>query len=303
MLPLFDAHCDTASSLYENGGDLRDNVGQVDLTRSQYYAPHARFFAYWKLSFSKIHAHFTRQLSRHNDLVSLCRTGAQARVAFAQHKLAAFLSIEGADVVDCHPARLEAAVQAGVRMVSLTWNAPNALAGGADTPELGLTDAGRRCTQFLFSQPVLVDVSHLSERGFWDVIEWAGSKPVIASHSNAFAVCPHRRNLRDDQFSAIVRSGGFVGINLHAPFLASGKPATWEHVWRHIEHFLCLGGAENVGLGCDFDGGIDAPYGCAGLEDLPALYELLLRKNLSEATANSIFFNSLMRVVDNVCTS
>lgn len=121
---------------------------------------------------------------------------------------------------------------------------------------------------------MLVDVSHLSEKGFWDMIELA-EKPVLASHSNSFSVCPHPRNLTDDQFRAICDLGGTAGLNLYVPFLTEQPRASFDDLRRHLDHFLELGGEGHIALGADLDGCDRLPTGFSGLDDYEALGDFL----------------------------
>jgi membrane dipeptidase len=145
---------------------------------------------------------------------------------------------------------------------------------------------------------MLVDVSHLSDPGFWDVAEEL-SGPFFASHSNARAVFSHPRNLTDEQFTAIIDHNGVVGLNLYANFL--GERADLDTAIAHLEHWLELGGERTVALGGDLDGCSSLPEGITGIQDLDRLWELLQR-NYSEALVRALFFENLMRVVSEVCT-
>jgi membrane dipeptidase len=141
-------------------------------------------------------------------------------------------------------------------------------------------------------------VSHLSERGFWDVMELA-EKPVMASHSDARALKNHSRNLTDRQFTAIIENGGIAGLNLYAGFL--GENPTVETALDHLEHFLDLGGAKHLCLGFDLDGCDTLPAGMGGIGDAYLVYDGLLRRNWSEAVAQDIFYHNLERAVESAC--
>lgn len=323
-IPLFDAHCDTLSrnvspgQPHFAGGSLRRNSGHLDLERLHTaFAPSAQFFAVfdtwdgeksWKVkslysSFQAQYALFARTMEEHADLVCPCRTAAEAERANRSGRTAAFLSVEGAELLDCDEGKLADAWEKGVRMVNLTWNFENALSGSnADAPDRGLTERGRSFVRRMQQLGMIVDVSHLSDPGFWDVAELsqAAGVPFIASHSNARALCPHKRNLTDEQFTAIIRCQGVAGLNLCDKFLAEEDP-TLDGAVAHIEHFLALGGEENVAIGGDWDGcGL-----CPGVEDVTGmglLYERLLRRNYSETLVRNIFYFNLMRVVREVCT-
>ncbi len=301
MFPLFDAHCDTPSYLLSHRVHLRNSHGDVTFTGLHSIQPHARFFAYWKYAYPLIHSYFSHELTQNADGLALCRTGQDARRAFAEGKTACFLAIEGADVFRCNEAAFQDAFEAGVRMLSLTWNGDNAFSGGVTHPSTGLSQRGKRFCTRVATWPLLLDVSHLSDRGFSDLAGLLPERTLVASHSNARARCSHKRNLTDEQFAHIIKVKGFAGINLHAPFLSETEAATWDDVVAHIEHFLSLGGEGHVGLGCDLDGGIRPPRGYRTLKDLGVLYETLLRRNYSEALIQDIFFNNILKVVDRVC--
>ena len=185
----------------------------------------------------------------------------------------------------------------GVIMLNLCWNRDNALCGAAMGSGSGLTEQGRGFVRECQRLGVAVDMSHASERAFWDALELS-EKPMIASHSNSAALCSaFPRNLTDAQFGALAKTGGGAGINLCPDFLAEGG-AGMADVLRHIEHFLALGGERAVFLGADFDG-IDAtPEGLRGAQDMGALYEALLRENYPEALVRGIFYENLLNILE-----
>lgn len=323
-ISLFDAHCDTLSRNVSTkhpfyaGGGLRRNSGHLDLERLHTaFAPSAQFFAVfdswddensWKVVslYSKFQAQyvlFAQTMAENTDLAVHCRTAAEAERTTAAGKVAAFLSVEGAELLDCDEGKLADAWEKGVRMVNLTWNFENALSGSnAEAPEKGLTARGRAFVCKMQQLGMIVDVSHLSDPGFWDVAELsqAAGAPFIASHSNSRALCSHKRNLTDEQFTAIIKSRGVAGLNLCDKFLAEENP-TLDDAVAHIEHFLALGGEENVAIGGDWDG-CDLCPGVEGIGDIGLLYERLLRRGYSETLVQAIFYNNLMRVVREVCT-
>ena len=145
---------------------------------------------------------------------------------------------------------------------------------------------------------MLVDVSHLSDAGFWDVADML-TGPFFASHSNARAGFSHPRNLTDEQFTAIIDHGGVAGLNLYGEFL--GDRPNVDTVIAHLDHWLALGGARSIALGGDLDGCSLLPAGFTGVESWELLYERLLQHNYHESLIRDVFFNNLMRVVSKVC--
>lgn len=310
-IDLFDGHCDTILRCFESGGGIQKNSGHLDLIRTRKYGRYAQFFAIfgdettkpgtplWNI-FQMEYAIFLRETTCNADLVARCRTCGEAERAFAAGKTAAFLSVEGAELLDCDLLKLEQARDLGVRAVNITWNHPNALSGtnAAETGR-GLSAQGKAFVRRMGELEMLVDVSHLSDPGFWDVAELCDG-PFFASHSNARAVFYDSRNLTDEQFTAIIEHHGTVGLNMYSGFL--GQDPDLNTVVAHLEHFLSLGGEKSVSLGGDWDGITRMPRGLSGIQDMDRLYELLLRRNYRETLVRDVFFNNLMRVVSEVCT-
>jgi membrane dipeptidase len=300
-IPLFDAHCDTAAAILKHGGGLRKNRYNLDLERYAAYSPRGQVFAIWATPgtadiYDRTMAVLRQELTANADLVALCRNAQEARAAQETGRLAAFLSIEGAEILDCDLYRLHQSYQDGVRIIHLCWNHDNVLTGAAMDSGAGLTARGREFARAAWGLGMLIDLSHISEAAFWEVAELAPG-PVIAGHSNARALCDHPRNLTDDQFCAIARSGGVAGLNLWTEFLGLGRDV--EAVVAHAEHFLALGGAGSVCLGGDWDGVDDElPAGITGIQDAGKIYEAMLRRNWSEELVRGIFCRNIMRVLE-----
>ena len=304
----FDMHCDTLYELCHQKESLKDNEKlHISLNKSAHLAHYAQFFAMFcgtaeveddadaDHRLTALLQTAERELSGNSDRLRLCRTRSDLSAAQAEGKAAAFLTVEGADLLPDETA-LDRAWQAGVRLVTLTWNHRNRYGCSArlDQSE-GLTAAGRAFVRACESQKVILDASHLSDAGFYDLLRPA-QRPFVASHSNSRAVCPHPRNLTDEQFRAICQLGGTAGINLYGPFL-SESAATLDDVCRHIEHFCALGGASHVALGGDLDGCDTLPAGFSGVEDYEKLAAALSSRGYPEEIIRGIFSDSLLKVV------
>lgn len=299
-MPLFDAHCDTAFRTLEKGEGLYRNSGHTDLRRGGEYKPRVQVYAIFdeggdlRAKYRRQLFHLKSQLEMNSGIVSLCTSKADILKTISQGRQAAVISVEGAELLGCGEEGLREAYKDGVRAVNITWNHENALSGSnAEGTDRGLTPAGRDFVRRCSKLGVIVDLSHISDPGFWDTLETAEGQ-IMASHSNSRAVCAHRRNLTDDMFRALMARGGVAGINLYAEFL--GENADIETVVRHIGHFLELGGERNIGIGADFDGCDRLPRGIRGIQDMGRLYEALLNRGVPKNVADDIFFNNFMRI-------
>lgn len=308
MIPVsfFDAHCDTLSCCTRFGWNLAESCGHVDIPRGREFAHYAQVFAIYhdpaKTPSDGMYAEFVRQTEMFQMQMKLnekailhCKTAEELEQARRERKIAALLSVEGADLLDCDPGRLEEAQALGVKMINLTWNRANVLSGtNAEKRERGLSGQGRAFIRRAQEVGILVDVSHLSDPGFWDLMDVTRA-PIVASHSNARALCDHPRNLTDEMFRAICQTGGFVGINFYSAFV--GLDNSIDAVMAHIEHFLELGGEKTVGFGGDWDGCDALPGKMRGIQNMERVYEAMLRRNYSEPLIHDIFYNNLKRTI------
>lgn len=190
----------------------------------------------------------------------------------------ALLSLEGVDGLREQWWCLRLLHLLGLRLLGPTWNRANWACDGALEPRGGgLTGAGRRLVKECGEMGILIDVSHLSEKGFWDVAD-CSSRPFFASHSNARALRDHPRNLTDAQIQAIIQAGGIIGLTFVPWFLTERDSASIDDVLRHVEHVCSLGGERHLAFGSDFDGIDRYVQGLAHPGQYPALAEALLRR-------------------------
>lgn len=306
-ISVFDAHCDTISRCYYLHEGLRCNTGDLSLEKTERFARYCQFFALWTTkeytdgdgctmeeAYHTLLGCFRAQVACNSDKIIQCRTAQDVEQAHRCGKAAAFLTVEGAELLGCDPARLDQAAIDGVTAINLTWNYANALSGSSkEQPERGLSTVGRDFVRKMEDLRILVDVSHLSEAGFWDVAEIA-SRPFIASHSNAKSVWNHTRNLTNEQITAIIENQGVIGLNFYEGFVGGSRDL--DMVRAHLDRILELGGAGNVALGGDWDG-CDLIGDLPAIDSLPRLYEHLLLRGYEETVVQNLFYNNLMRVV------
>jgi membrane dipeptidase len=194
----------------------------------------------------------------------IVRSASELQRCLDDEVMPAVLHLEGADAIDTDLDALHVLYRAGLRSLGLVWGRPNAFAEGVAvhyrrSPDTGpgLTEAGRRLVRACNELRVAIDVSHLNERGFWDVAELTNA-PLVATHSNAYALCPSTRNLTDPQLDAIAASGGMVGLNFAVNFLredaARNADTPLEVMVRHVDYLVERVGIDCVGFGSDFDG-------------------------------------------------
>lgn len=303
---IVDAHCDTLSVL--NGQKLRRNSGHLDLERMRKGGVTVQFFAVFVSP-----AYKGRELERaleqidvfYNELenepgIKPVASASELEKCIQSNQQAAVLSVEGGEVLGGTVAVLRILHRLGVKCLTLTWNNRNQLADGVGEKgsKGGLTDFGRRVVNEMNRLGMLVDVSHLSERGFWDVLE-VSSKPVIASHSNARALCDHPRNLSDRQIKALAGQGGVMGLTFVPEFVDPDDPCL-SRLLDHVDHVVSLAGPDCLGLGSDFDG-VDKTI--SGLDDvarLPALYQGLIDRGYSQEVVEKILGKNFLRVIEQV---
>ena len=309
--PVFDLHCDTALALLgedvNQAGSLASNKGHIDLNRAQKLAGYCQCFACFTTPYMEQWHHITptlvfereiatiqREIDKNKKRISIAYTPEDVIANQEKGKMSAILTIEGPAGFGFDPELLESMFLAGFRISTLGWNESNPLTGSNQTGG-GLTELGKAYVRQAQSLGILVDVSHISDEGFWDIMKITQA-PVIASHSNSRALCNHSRNLTDDMFRAIRDSGGVAGINQFADFL--GQKPTLDTVCDHIFHFMELDPeGKHIALGGDLDGCEALAEGFEGVQSYDALADRLIARGLDAATVQNIYWNNALGVM------
>ena len=239
--------------------------------------------------------------------LKVVRTVDEMARCLADGTYAMIFHIEGAEAIDAEMNSLETLYQAGLRSVGIVWSRPNIFASGVpfafpSSPDTGpgLTDAGKRLVKTCNELGVMVDLSHLNEKGFWDV-EKLSTAPLVATHSGAHALCASSRNLTDKQLDAIRATGGMVGVNFHVGFLRAdgGRDAattSLTEIVRHMDYMVERMGINHVALGSDFDGAL-MPGDLRDVAGLPKLMNALAASGYDEAALRQIAYGNWLRVL------
>lgn len=303
-LSLFDGHCDTAYELYRHKIPLKNNTRcHVSLDKAACYDRYAQFFAVWSdrrlddeacwEQFLKIADHFKDEISSSDRAVQVT-SSVELNSTLNDGKHAAILAVEDARLTAGKLERLDRMKDMGVKYLTLLWGGETCI-GGSHNTKKGLTTYGKALARRCFEIGIIPDVSHASEASVDDLIPIAYeySKPFIASHSNAYGLYGHTRNLRDRHFAVIKELGGIVGVSLCPEHLrdTSLHPATAEDVFAHIDYYLSLGGEDIIGFGADWDG-TDLPAGITGVQDLTNVAEIMARHNYTEDLIHKIFWKN-----------
>ncbi|WP_458413831.1 dipeptidase [Schinkia sp. CFF1] len=304
MTKIFDAHCDVLYKMwlnnkisfedskvlhvnYENMVDAGSKVQCFAI----YIPESVRFSDRFNVALEMVDLFFEKILYTNSKMKIILEK--EDILKLKDDEIGAILTLEGCDAIGHDIVRLKTLYRLGVRSVGLTWNYANAVADGAlEKRNGGLTNFGREVVELNNQLRIWTDVSHLGEASFWDVIETADYP--IASHSNAYSLFQHHRNLKDEQIKAIIQKNGVIGVTFVPDFLSGDKQnAEIKDVIRHIEHICSLGGESHIGLGSDFDG-ID--YTVQGLEDYRGYKKLILemKKYFSKEQISKICYQNFV---------
>lgn len=309
--PVFDLHCDTANELTGLGGipasELKSNSAHIDLDRAGKLPGYAQCFACFTTYneqvspvdvFEKKLNAIHRELAKNADLIQQAYSSDEIVQNKEQGIMSAILTIEGPAGFGFDPELLGDLYNVGFRMTTLGWNEKNPLTGSHATGG-GLTEMGKAYVDEAQRLGMIVDVSHISDEGFWDIIDITNA-PIVASHSNSRTVWNVSRNITDDMFLEICKTGGVAGINLFAEFL--GEAPTIDKACDHIFHFLELDPTgRHIALGADLDGCDVLPSDFAGIQDYPKLAMRLIERGLDNETVYNIFWNNALEVFRKCC--
>lgn len=317
-----DMHCDTLAEALVRGKQTAFSLNgtMLDVSRLQKSGAKAQFFAMFlpqrnqpdwfgletmpDLSelMQMMYQIYQNTMDECKDIIAPARSYEELKRNEAAGKISAFLTIENGYPILGKMENIRQYYDMGARLITLTWNDANCLgyehSMNAEKMKLGLTDFGKEAAAYMSELGILVDVSHLSDGGFYDVADIV-KKPFVASHSNCRALSPATRNLTDDMIKVLANHGGVAGINFAAAFLnedISEETSRVERMCDHIEHFIHIGGEDCVGIGTDFDG-IGGKLEISDCTKMHLLFEALQHRGISEYVIDKIACKNVERVI------
>lgn len=279
----FDLHCDTLTKAHDQGESIISGSCDISLDLTSNFEKYIQVLAVWsdpKYTDDELYERFFSVLSHFK------RTALHENFSY-------LLAVEGGRLIGDNISRIDTLFASGVRIFTPLWKGVTQL-GGAFGENIGLTDFGKRAVSRCLELGIIPDVSHASDRSFYDIYALCEryERPFIASHSNSRSVCDHARNLTDEMAQIIIKTDGLIGISLYPPHLNDSGKADLDDICRHVEHYLVLGAEKCLCLGCDFDGTDgDLPEEISKINDVEKIY-LRLSKSFSKETADDIFFEN-----------
>ena len=275
-----DLHCDTVSRCYREKKSVYDGDLQINALKTKGIENYEQYFALWlddekqgEAAFSLCKNMLDYYENEFKPIISMCPN------------VSAHLSIENCSALGGKLDNIAYFKSRGVEMMSLTWNGENDLASGVHASG-GLKPLGREAVRKMARLGIILDVSHLNERGFYEVC-LIDSVKIIASHSNCYDVCPHIRNLKKWQLSELISRGGLIGLNFYPVFLGSGN--VFEKIRENIEYILSLGGENAIVFGSDFDGADMSPD-LDGIDKVSSLRSYLSVCGFEDGLLEKIFY-------------
>lgn len=307
---VIDGHCD--SLLKVNGDNNLYDLGKkshLDIKRALNNVNLQIFAAYIESSYKPFRSlqkglaligTFLQETEKYPNQIKFVRCRGDLSTIRSKDILHALLAVEGGEILCGDILLLNVLFRLGVRSIGLTWNQRNEIADGCgeSSTKGGLTSFGIKVVEEMNKMGMVIDLSHISPAGFWDVLEHTNSS-IMVSHANCRKLCPHRRNLDDDQIRALSQNKGVMGITLFRDFLGEGDISI-EDVIRHIDYAVSLVGVDYVGIGSDFDGTDKLPK---GLEDVTKLYligEGLSKRGYSDLDIEKIMGENFLRLLNTI---
>jgi len=305
---MIDLHCDTILLLDESGdkANLRKNPFSVDLQKLKKNKSLAQFFALfieleayddpW-MQFNQLYNRFIKEMNENKNTIKHVRSYDEM---LKNEKISAFLTVEEGGIIGSDMDKLKKLYELGIRLITLTWNFPNSIGfpnvkGHGDK---GLTNFGKDVIEYMNTSGMIIDVSHLSDAGFWDVAKLS-KKPFVASHSNARSIVDHSRNLTDQMIKRVGNSGGLVGINFCPSFINDDGVSTIDMIVKHMLHIIDKGGIDTMAIGTDFDG-IKGPLEIKDISKMYLLKDALKAKGLTENKIDRIWQDNAKRLIGEV---
>lgn len=306
MFNFFDLHCDTITQTF-NKENLFNNNLHIDLKRLENFKCAVQFFAIWLdkkyinnpfKNTLDIIDYFDNEINKYSRVISKALSYSDIIKNIEQKTISGILSIEGGEALEGKIENLFKFYNCGIRMLTLTWNNENCIGYGIKSNEKkGLKTFGIEVIKEMNKINMIIDVSHLNESGFWDVVN-ISTKPFAASHSNVYKICKNDRNLKDDQIKAIALKNGIIGINLYPWFLNEDGKSDIYTVIKHIDYIINMIGDDYISMGCDFDGINILPKEITGIESIHKIYEIIFNE-YGKKTADKIMFENALNFIKN----
>lgn len=304
-----DFHCDTASRLFYKDKELFRNDFSVDIEKMIKGECLAQFFAMFInnkdlkspfLTASDMIDNFNKELIKNKDYIALALDYKTLTENKGSNRMSAFLTIEEGEALEGNIDNLKFFYDKGIRLITLTWNYENSIGYPHIMKEKacsGLKKFGKELVQAMNHYKILIDVSHLNDGGFNDVLNLS-KYPVAASHSNSRAVKGHSRNLEDDMIRKLANSGGIMGLNFCSDFMGENEVTKIEDIKKHINHIKNVGGIDVLALGSDFDG-ISNQVEIKNVSEMDKLHSAL-KGELSEDDIEKIYYKNALRLIKEV---
>lgn len=310
-MKFIDMHCDTIYKLMDDPRfKLYKNNFSIDIEKMKKANYKAQFFAIFvdaeetpnrlDRALSMVNRFYVA-MEKNTEYIKLATNYEELKYNESQGKISAFLTIEEGGVLEGDISNLKKFYDLGVRLITLTWNFKNEIAYPAYdrvNNNKGLTPFGIEVIEQMNNLQMIIDVSHLSDGGFYDVVKYS-KYPFVASHSNARAVQNHQRNLTDEMIKILANRGGVTGINFCTEFLAEDRISKVEHMVNHIKHIKNIGGIDVVALGADFDG-IHSKVEIEDASQMGKLVYALEKEKFSEDEIEKICYKNIERVIKDI---
>ena len=313
---LIDMHCDTFWLMMRTQGiGLQKNDLCIDIEKMKAAGSMAQFFA------SFIHmsgfeggnaveeayqhaldmiAYGKAELAKCSDSIAIARNYDELIANCDSGKMSAILTVEEGGIINGKMEYLEELYRQGIRLITLTWNYENSIGfPNSREPELmnrGLKPFGIEVVRRMNELGMLIDVSHLSDGGFWDVVRYS-TKPFVASHSNARVLCSHPRNLTDEMIKALAEKGGVAGVNFYPYFLRESGKATVEDIAEHLWHMYQVGSEDVIAFGTDFDGFDEGELDITHMGEMNLVYDAIRKRGFTERQMDKLLGENILRVL------
>jgi len=310
---IVDLHCDTIQRILDEKGDLKNKEYAFNIQEAYKTKPYFQFMAcfinskYLKSNIAfdranKLIDTYEKQVLNNNDKIIKILSKNDIFEVINNKKVGTFLTIENACAIEDKLENVNYFYNKGVRCMSLVWNDDNQLSCGCLTKnDTGLTSFGKKAIKEMERLNILIDVSHISTKGFWDILKIT-DKSIIATHSCVKKLCNHPRNLSDSQIKEIAKQGGVVGVCFYSDFLNESQKATSKDIAIHIDYIVNLVGIEHVALGSDFDG-IEKekyPKDVKSVKDIKNIFKELKRMGYKTLDIAKIAGENSLRIMDNI---